>query len=72
MPQLDVWRRPGRAESDESIADRQTGGLAAIALLLALVVAGLALVHQLARTQHVEDCFMAGRTNCDQLVANQH
>ncbi len=55
----------GRGDSPQIIADRQTGGLAAIAVVLALVVVGLALVHQLQHSGRIEDCMMAGRTNCD-------
>ncbi len=56
---------PGRRDTPQVIADRQTGGLAAIAVVLALVVVGLALVHHLRRSGRIEDCMMAGRTNCD-------
>jgi hypothetical protein len=56
---------PGGGDTPQIIADRQTGGLAAIAVVLALVVVGLALVHELQHSGRIEDCMMAGRTNCD-------
>lgn len=50
-------------------ARRQTSSLAALALAIALVVVGLVLVQTLRRGAQVEDCLMAGRINCDRLLA---
>ena len=44
--------------------NRQTTGLAAVAAVLLLLVAGLWLVHALHRSSRLEDCLMSGRTNC--------
>jgi len=49
-------------------ADRQTGGLAAMAVLLALVIVGLFLVRTLHRKSSVEDCMLMGRANCELTV----
>ncbi len=49
----------------EKAADRQTASLAGMAVALALVVAGLFLVHQLHMKSAIEDCLMSGRLNCE-------
>ena len=51
-------------ESDEAVANRQTASLAALALMLALVVVGLGLVRVLRHESRLEDCFLAGRSDC--------
>jgi hypothetical protein len=61
-------QRPWLVEEDEETADRQTASLAGIAITLALLAAGLFLVHQLHTKTVVEDCLMAGRNYCDMLV----
>ena len=48
----------------EEEADRQTASLAAVAVTLLLIVLGLFLVRQLHTTAEIEDCLLAGRTNC--------
>jgi hypothetical protein len=53
-------------------ANRQTTGLAGIAVALFLVVAALYLVHALHATAAIEDCLMAGRQNCDVMVSLNH
>jgi len=55
-------------EADEDAANRQTASLAGIAITLLLLVIGLFLVRQLHHKSIVEDCLMAGRTQCDWLV----
>jgi hypothetical protein len=45
-------------------ADRQTMSLAGLAVALFLVVLGLFLVKTLRHETRIEDCMMAGRTNC--------
>ena len=48
--------------------DRQTRALAGLAVVLALAVAASFLIQQLKREGDIEDCLMAGRTNCDALI----
>lgn len=53
-----------KPSDDDNDEDRQTRSLAGMALILALLVAGLFLVQKLAATSKLQDCIMAGRTNC--------
>ena len=46
-------------------AQRQTSSLAGLAATLAVLVVCVFLVKQLAHKTQVEDCLMAGRSNCD-------
>ena len=57
------------AEDDFDSANRQTASLAGLAVALLLVVVGLFLIHALHEKTRVEDCLLAGRLNCDALVA---
>jgi hypothetical protein len=51
-------------EDPDLAADRQTASLAALALMLGLVVAGLFLIDRL-RTEAIrQDCALAGRVVC--------
>ena len=59
-------RRPQRDEEED--ANRQTRSLAALALLLALVVLGIFLIQHLRQEGEIEDCLMAGRSDCDRLI----
>ena len=43
---------------------RRRAALAGLVFLLALVLAGLYLVHELRGVSQLQDCVMAGRTNC--------
>jgi len=45
-------------------ADRQTASLGAVAITLLLIVVGLFLVRELHAKAALEDCLLAGRTNC--------
>ncbi len=54
---------------DRDDEQRQTAALAGVAIVLLLLIAGLFLVHTLQATVRVEDCLMAGRLDCDHLVA---
>jgi hypothetical protein len=56
---------PGRDRED---ADRRTAGLAAIVVVLLLLIGGLLLTRTLHRKSLLEDCLMAGRRDCDQLL----
>lgn len=59
-----------RDEQDDH--DRQTSSLAALAALLVLVVVGLLLVRTLDAERKVEDCLLAGRSNCDLVLPLNH
>ena len=60
-----VQRRIEPSEEERlAEAARQTASLAALAVTLLLVVVGLYLVQALHRGGAMEDCLMAGRTNC--------
>jgi hypothetical protein len=56
-------------ESDQEGADRQTASLAGLAVALLLVVVGLFLIRELHARTTIEDCILAGRSNCDAIVA---
>jgi hypothetical protein len=43
--------------------------LAAMAVLIFLVVIGLALIHKLQYKATTEDCLLSGRTNCSEAVS---
>lgn len=58
----------GRRDDDSG---RQTRSLAGLAVVLALAVAALFLVQHLRREGQIEDCLMAGRSNCDALIDRQ-
>jgi hypothetical protein len=49
-------------------ADRQTASLAGLAVALLLVVLGLLLIRALHTEAKMEDCLLAGRSNCGQAV----
>ena len=63
MPQS----RPDPAQDREE-ADRRTAGLAAIVVVLLLLIGGLLLTRTLHKKSQLEDCLMAGRRDCDQLI----
>ncbi|HEY6432700.1 MAG TPA: hypothetical protein VIZ17_12030, partial [Acetobacteraceae bacterium] len=50
-------------------ADRQTASLGAVAITLLLIVIGLFLVRELHAKAALEDCLLAGRTNCAMIQA---
>jgi hypothetical protein len=56
-------------DDEEEAANRQTASLAGVVVTLVLLVVGLFLVHQLEAKTAIEDCLMAGRSNCDLLVS---
>jgi len=66
---MHVIHPPVGRTDPQSEADRQTASLAGMAVALALIVAGLFLVHQLTLKARVEDCLMSGRLNCETLLA---
>ncbi len=57
------------AEDDQTESNRVTSSLAGLALMLLLVNGGLVLVRHLHQTARVEDCLLAGRINCDAVLA---
>ena len=57
-------------EDEFESANRQTASLAGLAVALFLVIVGLYLFYALHQKSRVEDCLMAGRWNCDTLVAS--
>lgn len=54
---------------EQEVANRQTAGLAGIAVALLLIIFGMILVRELHAKASIEDCLMAGRTNCDLVVS---
>jgi hypothetical protein len=67
MPAPRPWLNDEQIQVD---ADRQTAGLAGFAFVL-LLIAGLFLVHTLYQKSKVEDCLMAGRPDCDRMLAER-
>lgn len=63
-------RQVVRYEDDEAEDDRVTLSLAGLAVALLVVVASLFIIHTLAQKARVEDCLLAGRSNCDAVVAD--
>ncbi len=57
------------AALEQAEAHRQTASLAALAVLLALVVASLFLIRKLSAEAALEDCLMAGRHDCEMILA---
>lgn len=54
-------RRDGE---DETGADRRTRALIGIVVILVLAILAVTLARRLSRESKLEDCLMAGRTNC--------
>ncbi len=65
-----MYRHRTWSQPDDDEANRQTASLAAMAVILALIVAGLFLVQTLRTSTAIEDCLLAGRRNCDKLVTS--
>lgn len=57
-----------RRRDDDEESARQTRGLMALALVLALALAASYLFQALRKEGQIEDCLLAGRTNCDALL----
>ncbi len=53
-----------RHDNDRETDDRRTAALMGLAVVLSLAIAGVVLVRDLGREAKLEDCLMAGRTNC--------
>jgi uncharacterized membrane protein len=58
------------AAEDRKAADRQTASLAGMAITLLIVVVCLFLLKELHNKTAIEDCLLAGRSNCDAVVAS--
>lgn len=56
---------------DQSGEDRRTLSLFGFAVALALVVLCLFLVEHLRASARLEDCLLAGRSNCDAVIAGR-
>ena len=56
-------------DTDREDADRRTLSLAGLAISLLVVVICVFLLKQLHSKSTLEDCLMAGRYNCDALIA---
>ncbi len=50
-------------------ADRQTASLAGLAVTLLVVIVCVFLLKQLHAKAAIEDCLLAGRNNCDLILA---
>jgi hypothetical protein len=53
---------------EQEVANRQTASLGGVAVTLLLIIFGMILVRELHAKASIEDCLMAGRTNCDLVV----
>jgi hypothetical protein len=63
----DLWakmmnHRPGNG--DHEADQRRSAALIGLIIILALAIAGVWLVRELREKSALEDCLMAGRTNC--------
>ena len=67
-----IYRLRYADDDDQEGANRQTQSLAGLAVVLALVIVCLYLVHLLHAKSVLEDCLMSGRTNCDAMVIRGH
>ena len=59
-------------EDEQTEDNRVTQSLAGLAFALTLVVVGLFLIQHLASKARLEDCLLAGRINCDKILAAQN
>jgi hypothetical protein len=57
-----------REDHDDGGGERRTRGLMALALVLLLGLVASYLVRELRKEGAIEDCLLAGRTNCDALL----
>jgi hypothetical protein len=57
------------SDQDHEDADRQSASLAGMAVTLLIVVVCLFLLKELHNKAAIEDCLLAGRNNCDTVVA---
>jgi hypothetical protein len=57
------------SDDDHEAEDRQSASLAGMAVTLLIVVVCLFLLKELHNKAAIEDCLLAGRNNCDSIVA---
>ena len=62
--------RFGSVRDEAAEENRLTASLAGLAVALLVVVAGLFLIQHLRDKAWVEDCLMAGRSNCDAVLGS--
>jgi hypothetical protein len=55
-------------ESDEEAERRRSSALMGLIVILSLAIAGVVLLRGLAEKSRLEDCLMAGRTNCAPII----
>ena len=60
-----------RDQYRQAEANRATSSLAGLAVALLLVVLCLFLIGRLTSKSHLEDCLMAGRSNCEALLTGR-
>jgi hypothetical protein len=53
-----------RREDEQAGADRRTGALVGLVVILVLAIIAVVLVRELRKKSALEDCLMSGRTNC--------
>jgi len=64
-PAIQQQAMDNRSEHGEDGADqRRSAALIGLIIILALAIAGVVLVRELRERSRIEDCLMAGRTNC--------
>ena len=51
-------------DRDDGADQRRSVALIGLIVILALAIAGVVLVRELRERSRIEDCLMAGRTNC--------
>ncbi|PPQ33681.1 hypothetical protein [Rhodopila globiformis] len=69
---MDTHRPLPEDSACDTPAARRTAGLLGIAITLLLLVIGLFPVRHLRAAAAIEDCLMAGRTNCNTLMTVAH
>jgi len=60
---------PNRADENEQDEARRSAALIGFIVILVLAIAGIVLVRALDKKGKLEDCLMAGRTNCAPIEA---
>lgn len=65
-----TWMRVSTIEDEAAEENRLTASLAGLVVALMVVVAGLFLVQHLRDKARIEDCLLAGRSNCDAVMAS--
>ncbi len=67
-----VTARDPEAATEFQTADRQTAGLAAIALLLLLVVSGVFVTRELMAAHMLQTCIASGNRHCQEILPALH